>query len=390
MKTLSTLVNLATNLSQNTSGPNQSLAVQLMSDQARYLVEKYFDNERSYQTTTVGAMSLTTTASMATSDTSATLTASWSYPTVQQLVNFSNSDQRTVLFTNGSTTISWVGGLSSSATTAITTVGVQKYAIPANVSKIKDSTISVGQLKYTAAPVQTRVEWDLLNTLPYTSDITNYFFIWNGNVEFFPIPSSTGLIVQFNYKCRIPDFSTAFLFSDTSGAAFVSGSTTYDYQKGSLSGITVGSTSITGSSTSWNTTGKYPLNTDLSFFNLYLTINAPSGDGYYYPISKFTSDTALTLATPIQNAPSSTTASNGYSIGQLPILSEDFHDMLVHGFLMTYFSSIVKDDSQFKKYESMYNERLKLLEDYAGTKQVNVDLGGPIFPMNPNLFPFGN
>lgn len=361
-----------------------------MSDQHRYLIEKYFDNERSYQTTTVGGDDYTLTGSLSLGATSATLSAVWAYPTVQQLTNFSNSDQRTVLFTYNSAAISWVGGLSDTATTAITTVGVQKYAIPANISKIKDSTISVGQLKYTAAPIQTRVEWDLLNTLPYSSDITNYFFIWNGNVEFFPIPSSTGLIVQFNYKCRVPDFSTAFLFSDTSGAAYSSGSTTFDYQKGSLSGITVGSTSITGSSSSWNTTGKYPLNTDLSFFNLYLTITAPNGDGYYYPISQFTSDTALTLVTPIQNAPNSTTAANGYAIGQLPILSEDFHDMLVHGFLMTYFSSIVKDDAQYKKWENEYNKKLVLLEDYAGTKQVNVDLGGPVFPMNPNLFPFAN
>lgn len=370
MKTFTTLKNLFGSLSQNTSSTNLSLGGQLISDQHRYLIQKYFDNERSYQTTTVGGQSVTATATIASGATSATLTASWSNPTVKQLVNFSNGDQRTVLFTNGSTAISWTGGLSSSATTVLTSVGVQAYAIPANISKIIDSTISVGQLKYTAAPVQTRYEWDLINTLPYTSNITNYFFIYNGNVEFFPIPSSSGLIIQFNYKSRVPDLSFA------------------DYSTGTLSGITALSTSITGVGSNWNSSGNYPLNTDLSFFNLFLNITPPSGEGIWYPISQFASNTAMTLATPIQNAPSAT--ASAYTIGQLPLLSEDFHDMLVFGALKIYFSSIVKDESKYNQYDAMYKERLALLEDYAGTKQVNVDLGGPIMMDNPNLYNFSN
>lgn len=390
MKSLATLKNLATNLSNNTSSSNDSLMIQLLGDQHRYLLEKYFDNERSVQTTTVGGQSLTTTASLANNATSATLTASWTYPTVQQLVNFSNGNQRTVLFTNGSTAISWTGGLTSSATTAITTVGVQYYTIPAQISKIKNDTISIGQLKYTPTAVQTRQEWDLINTLPYTSDIPNYFFIYNGTLGIFPIPSTTGNIISFNYKTRVPDFSTSFLFSDTSGTAYVAGQTSYDYQAGSLSGITAGSTSITGSSTNWNTTGKFPLNVDVTPFNLYLTINPPSGDGMWYLISQFTSDTALTLATPIINAPSSTTGTHGYSIAQLPILSEDFHDMLVYGALMTYFTSIVKDADKYKIYKALYDERRMLLEEYAGTKSVNVDLEAEPQQINPNLFLYSN
>lgn len=370
MKTLTTLTNLYTSLSTNTSSTNSTLGQQLISDQHRYLLQKYFDNERSFQTTTVGGDDYTLTGSLSAGDTSATLSSAWTLPTVQQLTNFSNSDQRTVLFTNGSTAISWVGGLSDTATTAISTVGVQSYKLPANISKIKNNTISIGQLKYTASPVQTRNEWDILNTLPYTSDIVNQFFIWNGAVEFFPIPSTTGNIIQFNYKTRVPDLS----FSD--------------YTTGTLSGITVGSTSITGVSTNWNSSGNFPLNTDLSFFNLFLRITPPSGDGLWYPISQFTSNTALTLQTPIVNAPSSTAAN--YTIGQLPLLSEDFHDMLVHGALMVYFSSIVKDKELYQQYKDLYESRMKLLDDYAGTKQVNVDLGGPVVPQNPNLYLYAN
>lgn len=394
MKSLSTLLNLGTSLSQNITAANQSLILQLENDQHRYLLQKYFDNERTATTTTVGGGSYTLTVAPVNGATSATLTASWTFPTNSQLVNFSDGEQRNVLFTNGSTAISWSDALVVAAgvtlTTKISTVGYQYYSIPANISKITDNTISVGQLKFTVIPIQTRQEWDRVNFLPYTSDIPQYAFIYNGTLGIFPIPSTTGNILSFNYKARVPDFSTAFLFSDTSGTAYVAGQTTFDYQAGSLSGIAAGSTSITGSSTSWNTTGKYPLNVDVSQFNLYLQIAPPSGDGFWYPISKFNSDTSLTLALPIISAPSATTAAHGYSIGQLPLLSEDFADMIPYGSLKTYFSSIVKDSDKAKEFGGLFNEKLVLLEDYAGTKQVNVDLGQTPNVTNPNLYLYAN
>lgn len=368
MKSFTTLKNLFTTLSNNDSTANDTLAGQLISDQHRYLIQKYFDNERSYTTLTIGAEDLTTTAVMAAGDTSATLTSAWTSQNCQQLVVFSNSDQRTVNFVQGSTTITWTPGLTDSATTAITTVGVQGYPIPATVSKIKNDTITVGQLVYTPAPVQSIQEWTMLNALPYTSDIPNYFYIYNNTVNFWPIPSSSGNVITFNYKARVPDLSFA------------------DYSTGTLSGITAGSNAVTGVTTSWNTTGTYPLNTDLTYFNLYLRITPPSGEGIWYQIERFLSDTSLLLTTPIQNAPSSTAAT--YTIGQMPLLQEDFHDMLVYGALITYFTAIVNDEGKFKMNDAMYQSRLQLLEAYAGTKSVNVDLGQQPIANNPNLFIF--
>jgi len=331
-------------------------------------LQGFFDNERTYTTTTIGAQDLTATGAISSGATSATLTAPWAFATCQQLVVFSNSDQRTVTFTQGATNISWQTGLGSGATTAISTVGVQAYPIPANVSKIKNDTITVGQLVYTPAPVQSIQEWTMLNALPYTSDIPNYFYIYNNQVNFWPIPSSTGNIITFNYKARVPDLSFE------------------DYSTGTLSGIAVGSNSITGVGTNWNSSGLFPLNVDLTFFNLFLKISPPSGDGIWYPIQRFNSNTSLTLLNPIQNA-TSTTATN-YVIGQLPLLQEDFHDMLVFYPLMTYYSSVKDDDSQYKKFKEQYDTRLTLLEAYAGTKSVNVDLGSQPIPNNPNLFLF--
>lgn len=373
MKTLTTLTSLFTSLSNNNSTANQALGRQLINDQHRYLLQKYFDNERTVITSTVGAMNLTLTGSLTIGAVSATLTSAWTYQTCTQLVNFSGGQQRTVLFTQGSAAISWTPALTATATTAIATVGVQAYNIPANVSKLIDNTINVGQLKYTPVPVNTRAEWDLINTLPYTSDIPNYYYIYNGKLEIFPIPSTTGNVMTFNYKTRVADLS----FSDyTTGTL-------------QLAGATVGSVNITGLATSWLTGGLFPANTDIDYYNLNIKINPPFGDGVWYPIRRFLTETTLTLNLPIINAPNITAATT-YTIGQLPILNEDFHDMLVHGALMVYYSSIVKDDSSFKKFEKLYDDRLELLKAYAGTKQISVDLGDDPQMVNPNLFLYAN
>jgi hypothetical protein len=366
MKTYTQLVNLFTSLSNNVSATNSALGGQLISDQHRYLLQRYFDNERTYTTLTIGAQDLTLTGALIAGATSATLTSAWTNISCSQLVVFSNSDQRTVYFTQGSASITWQTGLTDSATTAISTVGVQSYPIPPQVSKIKNNTITVGQLVYTPAPVQSIQEWTLLNSLPYTSDIPNYFYIYNNQVNFWPIPSSSGNIITFNYKARVPDLNIS------------------DYTTGTLSGISAGSNTITGVGTTWSSVA--PLNVDITFLNIFLKITPPQGEGIWYQVKMFTSNTAATLIQPIQTAFSSTASS--YIIGQLPLLQEDFHDTIVYGALLEYFAGIKDSDSQYKKFGEQYKLRTDLLEDYAGTKSVNVDLGSQPVPANPNLFIF--
>lgn len=362
-----------TTLTGNNSVQNVALGTNLVNDQLRYLIQKYFDNERTVQTTTVGGMSLTTTGSLSAGAVVATLTASWTYPTVTQLVNFSDGEQRQVLFTNGLATITWAVPLNDNVTSSISSVGVQDYAIPANISKIKNDTINVGQLKYQPTPVMSRQEWDTVNFLPYTSDIPNYFFIYNNNLSIWPIPSTTGNIITFNYKTRVADMTFA------------------DYSTGTLAanGMAPGSTSVTGLATSWHTTGNFPLNTNILYYNLYIKANPPFGDGIWYQISEFNSDTTLTLLNPVVDAPNITTATT-YTIGQLPVLSEDFHDMLTYGALLTYYLAIVKDKDAYDKFKELYDNRLILLEDYAGTKSFNVDLETEPNQMNPNLFEYAS
>lgn len=421
-------------LSQNNSSNNVSLGKILINQQHRYYLQKYFDNERTYTGISIGAQKIVLPATPVVGDLSATMSVAWPYMTCQQLVVFGDGEQRTVkftqnstsitwttalfgkrftttaaisagdtsatlstawtdttqtltvyfsdgssksiTFTNGSTAISWAGGLTGAveawvrtfpSDTTISTVGVQAYPINSSVSKIKNATITIGQLVYTPSSVQTIQEWTQLNALPYTSDIPNQFYLYQNQVMFWPIPSSTGNIITFNYQTRVADM-------------------TYDdFSTGTVT-IAVGSNSVTGSGTNWNSSGTYPLNVDLSYSNLMISVTPPKGDGLYYPIQQFTSNTNLLLNSAIINAP--TTSGDAYLIGQYPLLHEDFHDLLVYSSLAIYYSSIVKDKDRFALYDRLTKEREKLMEAYLGTKTVQVDLGQQPVPYNPNLFLF--
>lgn len=358
-------------LSQNSSATNSTLATILINEQNRYLLMRFFDNERAVTMSTVGGGTLATLTTFSSGATSGTLTTAWPYLSCQQYALFSNSQQRTVNFTQNSTAITWSPSLTSAATTAtITTTGVQFYPLPANVSKVKNDTITIGQLVYTPAPVQSIQEWTKLNALPYTSDIPAYFFVYNNQVGFWPIPSSTGNVITLNCQITFGDMTYA------------------DYSTGNIAaaGVSVGSNVVTGSSTSWNS--QFPTGVDLTYANLFLIINPPNGDGIPYQIQSFSSGTTALLVKPIVNVPSASAAT--YTIGQYSLLSPDFHDAVVYGALRIYFSSIVKDPDRFQLYSNLFNEKVKMMEFYLSTKSVNVDLSVTPVLTNPNLYTFSS
>ena len=365
MKTFSTLSNLFTNLSNNQSNANYNLGRQLISDQHRYLLQMYFDNERTYQTVTIGAEQIRLNGGRRPGATEAQLGRNWPNATVTQKVVFSNGEQREVNFSKDYDRISWEIGLKNADNGIYAAaVGVQAYSIPPQVSKIKNDTITIGQLQYTPAPIQSIQEWTQLNALPYASDIPNYFFIYQNKVHFWPIPSSSGNIITFNYKSRVPDL------------------TFDDYVHGWVRNASKGTYYITGNGTDWDQ--RFPLNTDLLFQNLFLSLNPPNGDGLWYQIDTFFTPSQLAITQPLQaNTPGDNIF---YTIGQLPLLQEDFHDMLVYGALKIYFSSIVKDKDKYAQYNDLYQSRLTLLERYAANKSVNVDLGAVPMQNNPNLY----
>lgn len=367
MKTFQQLYNGYVTLSQNNNAANVAFGKERINDTHRYLMEKYFDNERSFTSNTV--------------------------------------------------------------------TGQQAYTLPFNNFQIKDITVMVGGLLYTPPEVLTRQEWDQQNFIKYQSSYPLSYFIYNNQLLIFPIPSADGEPITFNYKIRVPDLvmddyiagtvevniktvQTVVQLAGGTGYAtaanvVTSGGTgtgcTVDIvalngivteikvnQAGSgytigdillISGgdgtasftvtQTIGSQTVTGVGTTWQvTTGINELR--------WITIPFPTGDNEWYQVKSVDSTTSLTLVSPYSGLAPVTSAS--YTLGQVPIIKEDFQDLLMYRPLMIYFSSINGDETKRGQFESLYNEGISRMDAYEGSKTTDVALGDPTAIFNPNLF----
>lgn len=365
-------------LSQNLTAANASLYGQLANIEQRYLLQKYFANEGSYSITTIGAQNLTATGTISLGATSATLTSAWTFQTVQAQVTFSDGEYRMVNFINGSTAITWTGALTAAVTSALAIGGVQFYPFPPNYSKLKDITITVGNLKWTLDEIRTREQWDKINVFPYYADIPKNFFIYpggdrGGQVGIWPIPSTTGNIITYNYKFRVPDLSFADYNTDTTTGMSITGAGTVS--------LTNGSTAVTGTSTAFTPT------TNAQLESRWLRVPQPSGDNLWYQIQSINSTTGITLYQPYQGI---TVTGATYTVGQMPLIAEDFQDMLVFKSLAHYFKSIVDNPTKREEYEEEYDKKLSMLNEYSGSNTVQVNLSRRYQNRNPNVYPYGN
>ncbi len=365
MKSFTTLKSLAKNLSTNTSSANDSLMGELINTEHRYLLQKYFSNETTYSIPTAGGTTATLTSTLSAAAISATLNATWTGNTTKIQVTFSSGDIRMVNFINGSTAITWDVPLTTTATASLTLGGQQYYPLPPNYSKMKSITITIGNLKWTLEEVFTTQEWNQLNVFPYYADIPKNFFIFPGGdhgaqIGIWPIPSTTNNIITFSYKFRVPDLSLA------------------DYTTPGTASITTKTNTVTGSATSFVAT------TNIQNESRWIQFSQPTGDNLWYQITSIPSTTSILLYQPYQGI--TVAASSTYTIGQMPLLMEDFHDMLVYKPLYIYFSSINPDQAKAAQFKELYDERLALLEEYSGNNTVNVNLRGSINTRNPNSY----
>lgn len=248
--------------------------------------------------------------------------------------------------------------------TTITTLSqVQFYDLPFDFSKNKTDTITTGQLKWTPTEILSRQDWDKLNVFPYYADFPSNYFIWNNQLGFYPIPSTAGNTITYNYKRRPTELTIA------------------DYSTGTVT-ATNGSTSIVGAGTGF-LANYLPSAGSVLPLNLWIKITPPKGDGNWYKISSITSATVLTLVNVYTGG---TTSGASYTIGQMPLLLEDFHDLLVYRPLIIYFSSINIDAKKAEEFKSLYEDGETRLSEYANSKTVNPNLRSKINSMNPNLF----
>lgn len=189
-----------------------------------------------------------------------------------------------------------------------TLASTQFYNLPYDTDLVREVSFAPtgSSMLYTLSLVPDRKSWDLLNLSTYTSDTPQYYFVFNGQIGVWPTPTSAGSTIYIAQKCRVVDLAAA------------------DYTIGSIttSSTTAGVTTLTGSGTTW--TG--------SMVGRYIRITASdaapalTGDGLWYEIASVASTTSLTLV----RAYGGTTiaaATAAYTIGQMPLLPEAFHDL---------------------------------------------------------------
>lgn len=484
---------LVQDLSQNSTSEQATRTAYLANNEHRYLMQKFFGNEGSYQIQTIGNTELTLASNVPINSVSATLAAAWPYQTTQAqltfndgevvlanftngsasitwlpattgllyilantlaagatsatlasawtgtsgsfLTSFSDGETKSVTYVNGSTNITWTGGLSGAQENQVYTStilsgsianigGVQFYPFPPNYSKLKDITITVGVLKWTLDEIRTREKWDNLNVFPSYASIPSKFYIYpggdkNGQIGIWPIPSTTGNVITFNYKFRVPDLSLPdygsltyntlsgnFVLGDTvtigSATAIIDSYTATNISISNVFGtfaagalttgngaiatvsavgtvsVTSGSTAVTGASTLFTTTVNQQLE------GRWIKFSQPQGDGLWYQIASVNSTTGITLYQPYQGTTISNTS--GFTIGQMPLIAEDFHDMLQWKVLSDYFTTIQDEANKANNADKKYKEKQLLLTEYSGTNTINVNLSPKSVRRNPNLY----
>lgn len=248
-----------------------------------------------------------------------------------------------------------------------TASGTQAYSLPNDMDRIVSVTVAQGTNRWTPKLAQSREYWEWLNlsTTPQ-SDVPSWYFIFDNQLLIYPTPStSTTDAITLAYRRRVADLSVA------------------DYTTGSVTALTNGATSVTGSGTSWTSAmaGRW--------IKIASTSTAgQSGDNVWYQIASVGSSTSLTLAKAYQGTTIS--GSTGYAIGEMSVLPEAYQDLPVYYASYIYFASVQPEKQQSPIYKQLYDEMyVRLVKDCSmKTSSPVIDYGiWQKTPFNPNLAP---
>lgn len=245
--------------------------------------------------------------------------------------------------------------------TLTTTASTQFYNLPYDTSMVRSIYVTIGTTRYTPKLSPSRDHWDRLNLSTFTSDIPEWYFVYNGQVGLWPTPASSSNVITLNTKIRVIDLSVADLTSQTVT-------------------ITTATTTVTGSGTTWRR--------GLTGFWLQVPLNSSSdttsGDSEWYEINSVASTTSLSLVR-AYNGPT-VTSNTGTIIGQMPVLPEEFHDTPWKYAAYKYWLK-EKDKMRSEDFKASYIEDVGLLNSIwsAPTTDMVVDDGRDFNIINPNL-----
>lgn len=238
-----------------------------------------------------------------------------------------------------------------------TTVASQQfYTLPPDYGKLINATVTIGSFSYTPQEVPSRDFWDKLNlNTVIKSNIPQWRYIYNKQLGLWPTPSANGSTnnIAFNYQKRIKDLNAA------------------DYTTGTVS-ISNASLTVTGTATF-----------TAAMVGRYIRVDeSAGGDEEWYEISGYTNATTLTLKQPYQGA---TVSGATYTIGQMPLLPEEYQDIPVYFAASVYWQT--RDEQRYQQFLDNYRYKHNdFLKDYRlKSSSVILDIGKPQTLINPNL-----
>lgn len=234
--------------------------------------------------------------------------------------------------------------------TDVTVAAQGAYQLPYNVDKVRSVTITVGTTVWPLMEANSRLEWNLLKESPYTSDIPSKFFVTNGNLEIYPTPASSSNVITIEYKKGIRDLSVV------------------DYTTGTIT-ATNGSAAIVGSGTTFTA----------AMVGRYIKVNA---DNYWYEIAGFTDTTHVTLRKKFQGT---TAAAAAFTIGEMPVLPEVYHDLPAYKGAAEYWMK-EGELQRANAYQDKFEKGMARLAADHGNKTTQVGIEDTILVRNPNLY----
>lgn len=231
----------------------------------------------------------------------------------------------------------WNWPFLETTSTASTVASQQAYTFGYNFKRVKAVSVTVGSIVY---PVTEVVDWEYWNTLnqwgtSYTSDIPQFYFVKDDTeIQLYPIPSSAGNTITVVFTKAVKDLSVA------------------DYTTGTASITTATSKYvITGSGTTWTA----------YMVGRYFQFNA---DKTWYKIGTFTSTTSISLTRAFGGSDKS---GDTYTIGEMPEIPEDYHDLIWLGAAGRYWT-LKKEDQHAAFYIRQMRDGLEKMKQRYGYK----------------------
>lgn len=185
--------------------------------------------------------------------------------------------------------------------TATTVASTTFVNLPYDVDLVESVFVTVGSTRHNPRPAPSRAFWDKLHYSTQTSDIPEFWFVYNGQIGLWPRPASSSNTISLNAKIRVIDLNTADITSST------------------ITTLANAGTALTVSS---------GLTVQMAGFWIRPTFSttANTGDGHWYEISSVATSTTATLVRGYGGT-SITAGTAPCTIGQMPLLPEAFHDL---------------------------------------------------------------